>query len=204
MASSVTVQSRDADFSRLALPLLPVIARIARLLARDEADADDLVQETYLRAFRYWHTFDTSTDCRLWLSAICRNVLHDQRRRKKREDAVEDEELETLAAVQAHKAARAVGLEDMYERLDLGPAIVSAIRMLDPVFREAVVLSDVDGMSYQEIASALGVPVGTVRSRLYRGRRQLQQALMAYALDAGFGQNPSRSSAAAKRDLEHD
>jgi RNA polymerase sigma-70 factor, ECF subfamily len=204
MASSVTAQSRDADFSRLALPLLPVIARIARVLARDEADADDLVQETFLRGYRYWHTFDTSTDCRLWLSAICRNALHDLRRRKKREEAVEDEELETLAAVQAHKAARAVGLEDMYERLDLGPAIVTAIRMLDPVFREAVVLSDVDGMSYDEIATALGIPVGTVRSRLYRARRQLQQALMAYALDAGFGQNPSRPSAAAKRDLKHD
>lgn len=75
----------------------------------------------------------------------------------------------------------------MYARIDLGPAIRDAIARLEPVFREVVVMSDVEGFSYEEIATALEIPIGTVRSRLYRGRRRLQEGLMVYALDAGFG-----------------
>lgn len=195
-------KGRDAEFSAIALPLLPTITRVARALTRDEADADDVVQETYLRAYRYWHTFDQATDCRLWLSAICRNALHDMRRRTRHEDAVEDAQLESLAAAQVHKAARAVGLEDMYDRLDLGPAILKAIGKLDPIFREIVVLSDIEDLSYEEIAVALDIPIGTVRSRLYRARRQLQEALMVYALDAGYGHSSSRArqGATSERD----
>lgn len=197
--------TRDAEFSAIALPLLPVITRIARALTHDQADADDVVQETFLRAYRYWHTFDQATVCRVWLSAICRNVLHDMRRRTRHEDAVDDSQLESLAAVQVHKAARAVGLEDMYDRLDLGPAILKAISKLDPIFGEIVVLSDIEGMSYDEIAGALDIPIGTVRSRLYRARRQLQEALMVYALDAGYGRPSSRArkGATSERDTKH-
>jgi RNA polymerase sigma-70 factor (ECF subfamily) len=75
----------------------------------------------------------------------------------------------------------------MYSRLDLGPAIKKAIAMLEMPFRDVVVMSDVEGFSYEEIAESLGIPIGTVRSRLYRARRQLQEALMVYALDAGYG-----------------
>ena len=86
--SGSDASGREVEFAALALPLLPAISRIARALARDESDADDLVQETYLRAYRYWHTFDKATDCRVWLSTICRNALHDMRRRARHEDAV--------------------------------------------------------------------------------------------------------------------
>jgi RNA polymerase sigma-70 factor, ECF subfamily len=181
-----TATTRHAEFTALALPHLDAVARVARALSGNAADADDLVQETFLRAFRYWHTFDQGTDCRRWLAAICRNVLYDQRRREAHECAVEESELESLAAVRVHKAAVAAGLGDMYARLDLGPAIVKAIAELEPVFREVVVLSDMEGLSYEETAAALEVPVGTVRSRLYRARRQLQQMLLVYALDAGY------------------
>lgn len=74
----------------------------------------------------------------------------------------------------------------MYSRLDLGPAIQAAIEQLDTSFRDVVVLSDVEGFSYEEIAEMLGIPLGTVRSRLFRARRQLQESLMVYAIDAGF------------------
>ena len=189
--------ARDAAFAAVALPLLPTITRVARALTGNESDADDLVQETFLRAYRYWHTFEAGTDCRLWLSTICRNALRDMRRRTAREDVVEDLELESLAAVRAHKAARAAGLEDMYTRLDLGPAILRELGRLEPIFREIVVLSDIEGRSYEEIAVYLDIPVGTVRSRLYRGRRRLQETLMAYALDAGFA-----TAEAARKDGE--
>jgi RNA polymerase sigma-70 factor (ECF subfamily) len=179
--------SRDSEFTATALPLLPLVKRVALALARDESDADDVVQETFLRAYRHWHTFEKGSDCRKWLNAICRNVWYDLRRKQRTNVAVEDDELESLAAVDVHGAAVSAGLGDMYSRIDLGPAIMRAIGMLDPVFREVVVLSDLEEFSYEEIAVALDIPIGTVRSRLYRGRRHLQEALMVYALDAGYG-----------------
>jgi RNA polymerase sigma factor (sigma-70 family) len=86
----------------------------------------------------------------------------------------------------AHDAARVAGVDDMYARLDLAPAIQAAIDQLDTNFRDVVVLGDVEGFSYEEIAEMLGIPLGTVRSRLFRARRQLQESLMVYAIDAGF------------------
>jgi RNA polymerase sigma-70 factor (ECF subfamily) len=184
---------KSADFTALALPHLPAVARLARAVARDYSEADDLVQETFLRAYKYWHTFDRSTDCRRWLATICRRVLYDLRRREQSLDVVDDAELESLAAARVHNAAKSAGLGDMYARIDLGPAIMKAIAALDPVFREVLVLSDVEGFSYEEIAVALDVPIGTVRSRLYRARRHLQEALMVYALDAGYGVTGTKS-----------
>jgi RNA polymerase sigma-70 factor, ECF subfamily len=180
--------SSDREFAVIALPLLPEVARVARALVRDPSDADDLVQETFLRAYRYWHTFERGTDCRRWLSQICRNVLSDSLRRGRLETAVEDAELESIAAARIHKAAIAAGLGDLYARIDLGPAILAAIAKLDPIFREIVILSDIEELSYEEIAAQLDIPIGTVRSRLYRARRHLQEDLMIYALDAGFSQ----------------
>lgn len=185
--SSTRSPSSDKEFAAIALPLLPDVARVARALVRDPSDADDLVQETYLRAYRYWHSFERGTDCRRWLTQICRNVLADSKRKGRLETAVEDAELESLAAIRIHKAAVAAGLGDLYSRIDLGPAILAAIAKLDPIFREIIVLSDVEDRSYEEIASQLDIPIGTVRSRLYRARRHLQEDLMTYALDAGFG-----------------
>jgi RNA polymerase sigma-70 factor (ECF subfamily) len=176
----------DTEFAATALPLLPYVVRVARALTRDEADADDLVQETFLRAYRSWHTFQPGTDCKRWLSQICRNLMVDDRRREQREMAFPAHELESLAAVEVHQQAQAAGVGDMYARMDLGPAILAAIATLDPIFRDVVVLSDVEDLSYAEIAGRLDVPVGTVRSRLYRARRQLQEQLLDYAVDAGL------------------
>lgn len=178
---------RDAEFARIALPLLPAVARVANALTRDAVDADDLVQETYLRAFRHWGTFDQSSDCKRWLSAICRNTFFAQQKRQRWVTAVgDDHELETFAAVNLHKLAREQGVEEMFARMDLGPAIQRAIEHLEPLYRDVVQLVDVQELRYEEAADALGVPVGTVRSRLYRARRQLQQVLMQYAVDAGL------------------
>lgn len=177
----------DADFGAVALPLLPVVARVAYALTREPSDADDLVQETYLRAFRKWSSFQKGSDCRRWLLTICRNAFRDRYRRARATEVVADVELESLAAAQLHNAARDAGVADMYSRLDLGPAIVAAIADLEPVFRETVILCDVEGFSYEDAADTLGVPIGTIRSRLYRARRALQQSLMRFAIDAGYG-----------------
>ena len=184
--------SRDTEFARIALPLLPAVARVARALTHDAADADDLVQETYLKAFRHWATFDQGGDCRRWLSAICRNTFFAQRSRQQWLTAVgDDHELETFAAVSLHKLAREKGVEDMFARLDLAPAIRRAIAALDPTFRDVVQLVDVEELRYEEAADVLGIPIGTVRSRLYRARRLLQTALVDYASDANYASAPS-------------
>jgi len=191
----VSATSRDADFAAVALPLLGAVARIARAITDDASDAEDLVQETFLRAYRSWHTFVPGTDCLRWLATICRNQRIDQGRRERHEEIVDDVEVESLAAARLHKATVQAGVGDLYTRIDLGPAIARAISQLDPAFREVVMLSDVDGLSYEEISTCLGIPIGTVRSRLYRARRQLQEMLLAYAVDAGFANVPAQQAA---------
>ncbi|MEO7455983.1 MAG: sigma-70 family RNA polymerase sigma factor [Gemmatimonadaceae bacterium] len=179
--------TRDEEFARIALPLLPVVARVAQALTHDAVDAEDLVQDTYLKAYRHWNTFVPGSDCRRWLSAICRNTFYAQRARQRWVTAVgDDQELETFAAVTLHNLARERGVEDMFARVDLSPAIAQAIAALDPVYRDVVRLVDVDDLRYEEAAEVLDIPIGTVRSRLYRARRQLQQSLLDFAIDAGF------------------
>lgn len=186
-STAESIQQRDREFAAATLSWMPNVKRYALSLTRNESDADDIVQETYLRAHRYWDSFEAGSDCRKWLLTICRNVFATSFQRSLRSVTADDDELESLAAAHGHNAARAAGVDDMYSRLDLGPAIQNAIERLDPVFREVVVLSDVEGFSYEEIAGTLGIPLGTVRSRLFRARRHLQESLMEYAIDAGFG-----------------
>lgn len=184
--SAAASATRDREFAEVALPHLPALGRVALALTGNEADADDLVQETFLRAYKHWSTFQPGSDARRWLSTIARNAFLEQRRREARSTAVEDQELESLAAARIHNQARASGVDHMFTRLDLGPAISSAIAALEPMFRDVVILADVEGFKYDEVAEALSIPIGTVRSRLYRARRQLQEALLQYAIDAGF------------------
>lgn len=181
---------RTADFDAVALPHLPAVARVARALARDAADADDLVQETYLRALKHWHTFVPGSDCKRWLATICRNVFLAQQQRATVVTAVEDETLEAFASADGHRAARAAGLEELFDRLDLGPAIRRALEALDPIFRDVVALYDIEGFTYDEIAELLAIPLGTVRSRLYRARRLLQESLITHAIDRGLAAAP--------------
>jgi len=178
----------------VALPHLPAVARVARALTRDPSDADDLVQETFLRALRHWDTFVAGSDCKRWLATICRNTHFAQRRREEVVTAVEDDALEALGAADPHRSARAVGLNDLFDRFDLGPAIRREIEALAPAFRDVVTLYDIEGFSYDEIAELLSIPVGTVRSRLYRARRLLQEALIAHAVDSGYASAPSPKS----------
>ncbi|HET7189437.1 MAG TPA: sigma-70 family RNA polymerase sigma factor [Gemmatimonadaceae bacterium] len=177
-----------SSFERLTMPHLPVIARFARSLTRDAAAADDLVQETYLRALRGWHTFRDGSDARRWLFAICHHAfLRDvQRADVYVQPPDDDPELESLETAVAHWRAQQSGLADAAERLDLGQAINRAMGTLSPHYRTVVVLVDVEGQTYEEAAEVLGVPIGTVRSRLFRARRMLQDLLFDYARDAGF------------------
>jgi RNA polymerase sigma-70 factor (ECF subfamily) len=189
----VSDTERDASFDAAVLAALPHVVRFARSLAHDEALADDLVQETYLRAYRSWSTFKPGADARRWLFTICRNVYLRQRERESRvvDTSGEDAELESLAAAVEHGAADRSGLGDLLDRIEVGPAIRAALAAVPEVYRTAVVLVDVEGESYETAAEILGVPVGTVRSRLFRARRLLQQSLFTHAVDAGILRTPA-------------
>lgn len=177
-----------AAFERLALPHLSAVSRFAWSLTRERSQADDLVQETYLRALRGWHTFRTDGDARRWLFAICHHAfLRSLQREALYVEAPEDDpELESLATAMAHSRAQRAGTLEAMDQADLGEAINRALDALSPRYRAAVVLVDVEGQSYEQAAEVLGVPTGTVRSRLFRGRRLLQDLLFEYAHDAGF------------------
>ena len=182
----------DADlrFEREALPWLDDVYRFALSLSRNEAEAEDIVQETFLRAYRSWHTYQPGSDARRWLFTICRNVFLRMRERGRRQVEAEDGDVEALAAVREQESARRDGVDELLTRIDLAPAISNALDQLQEPFRSAVVLVDVEDQSYEAAAEVLGVPIGTVRSRLFRGRRLLQQMLLDYARDAGFAASP--------------
>ena len=184
---------RDANFDATVLAALPHVVRFARSLAHDDALADDLVQETYLRAYRSWATFKPDADARRWLFTICRNVYLRHREREARvvDTSGEDAELESLAAASEHGQADRSGLGDLLDRIEVGPAIRDALAKVPEVYRTAAILVDVEGESYEAAAEILGVPVGTVRSRLFRARRLLQKSLFSYAVDAGIVREPS-------------
>ena len=173
-------------FDREALSLLPDVARYALSLTRDEPVADDLVQDTFLIAYQRWHQFTPGTECRAWLFTICRNRFYRVRQREERQVATQDAELESLAAAAVHASAANDGLVDVFERSVVLEAVDVAIAELAPAFREVAILVDVEDQSYASAAQILGVPIGTVRSRLFRARRILQEKLLSHARDAGM------------------
>lgn len=179
-------QPTEAEFRAEALRWLPNVSRYARLLTRDKADADDLAQETFLRAYVSWTTFRPGSDCRKWLFTICRHLFLRARQRESRIVSVEDPETDLQRTAELYWEVAASGLEDLFARIDLGPALERGMHGMQPEYREVVILVDVEDYSYADAAEALGVPVGTVRSRLFRGRRLLQEALIEHARDIGL------------------
>lgn len=185
---------KDRLFQEEALRWLPEVTRFALSLTRNEADGDDLVQETFLRAYRGWDGYIPGTECRGWLFTICRNVFLRHRRRESRQVQCDDPELEALAAAAVHASAQQSGYGDLFAQIDLSEAVERALAQLPDGFREVVILVDVEDQSYETASQVLGVPIGTVRSRLFRGRRLLQESLLMYARDAGIAPAGGESS----------
>jgi RNA polymerase sigma-70 factor (ECF subfamily) len=178
--------ARDREFEREALPWVDDVYRFALSLTRDAVDAEDVVQDTFLRAYKSWHTYVPGSDCRRWLFTICRNVfLRSLERRSLTVDLGETEN-EALANGVAYREASHDTTDALVSRLDLGPAIERALAKLPEPFQSTLVLVDVEDQPYETAATILGIPVGTVRSRLFRGRRLMQEMLMTYAQDAGY------------------
>ena len=176
---------RRDDFERVALPVAPALYRTAHRLSRRPEDAKDLVQETFLRAYRTFDNFREGTNVKAWLFTIMYSIVANRWRAERRapdEVAVDDMESRFGAAI----ASTDRGPEQsLLARLDAAPEVDRALRDLPDAQRATVLLVDVEELTYEEAAAALDCPVGTVRSRLARGRKQLFVTLTEYARRTG-------------------
>ncbi len=180
-----------ADFHEEALPHMDAVFRFGLRLSGSRDQAEDLVQETFLRAFRSWEKYTPGTQCKSWLFTICRNVFLRQRERGQRHDEIVSENVdrssgpfEVVNPVWV-KAVKADPEGDFFDSI-VDEVVLGHIQDLPEDYKTAVILSDLEGLSYQEIADMMDVPVGTVKSRLFRGRRILQKVLYDYAVSEGY------------------
>jgi RNA polymerase sigma-70 factor (ECF subfamily) len=179
-ARRIAAEARDrARFEDEALALADQVYRVARRLVGSREEAEDLVQETYARAFRSWRSFTPGTNMRAWLLRILTNLNVDRGRRIQR--SPQTQPLEEGDYYLANKVASAAGeealeQEQVVERMSQD-SIVHALAEIQPQFRDVVVLVDIGDFTYADAAQILDVPIGTVMSRLHRGRRALKQKL---------------------------
>jgi RNA polymerase sigma-70 factor (ECF subfamily) len=181
---ALSPDERRAGFEEEALVHLDALYRVALRLTGNASDAEDLVQETMLRAYRSWERYTRGTNAKGWLLTILRHLFINEYRRKSRHpETVDVDTIEAFALFQEVQEADPQGA--FFDRI-VDEEVQRAVDQLPDAFREAVTLSDVEGLSYEEVAKVLDVPVGTVKSRLYRGRRLLQAKLYEYAVSMGY------------------
>jgi RNA polymerase sigma-70 factor (ECF subfamily) len=188
IATPETDAERSSRFETEALAYLDQLYGAALRMTRNPTDAEDLVQETFAKAYASFHQFTPGTNLKAWLYRILTNTFINSYRKKQRQPQSSGSEVEDwqLARAEAHTSTGLRSAET--EALDRMPhsAVTDAMNALAPDFRLAVYLADVEGFSYKEIAEIMGTPIGTVMSRLNRGRNQLRVSLADFAREHGL------------------
>ena len=182
-------QPRSWDFEAVAMPFVDSLYNTAYRMARNSEDAEDLVQETYLKAYKYYDKFQEGTNLKAWLFKILKNTFINSYRKRQQAPPESDfseieDSFESLVSEEVTRKSKSPEEEFLANVLD--EDIQQALVALPDDFRMVVLLADLEGFSYKEIAEILGVPVGTVMSRLYRGRRLLESAMLKYAREHGY------------------
>lgn len=181
----------QADFANDAMQYAPQLYSAAMRMTRNRADAEDLVQEAYLKGYRSFHTFTEGTNLRAWLFRILTNTYINKYRRKQR--SFDESDLGDIEDLYLYKRMGtfedpSIGRSAEESLMDMLPdaEVKQALENLPENFRMPVILADIQGFAYKEIAEILDIPIGTVMSRLHRGRKQMQKALHDYAIERGL------------------
>lgn len=209
MAKQIVGHERGWNFEAAAMPFVDALYNTAFRMTRNAEDAEDLVQETYLKAYKYYDKFEVGTNFKAWLFKIMKNTfINNYRKRQQVPPQSDFADIEESFESQVVDEARRIKdpEEELLENV-LDEDLQRAIDELPPDYRMVVLLADLEGFSYKEIADILEVPVGTVMSRLYRGRRLLEAAMLKYARDQGYlrdGAEPAKMRSRPKEDRKDD
>ncbi|MBK8552386.1 MAG: sigma-70 family RNA polymerase sigma factor [Ignavibacteria bacterium] len=181
------LKQRKLDFDAEAMPHMNLLHNYAYKITGNQLDADDLLQETFLRAFRFFDKFEKGTNCKAWLFRIMKNLFINKYRKNQKEPGkVDYGEIENFFDnIRSEKIDSTDLQEKVFSNL-LDDEMTNALNSLQDDFKTVVILCDLEGLSYEEIADFVQCPIGTVRSRLHRGRKMLQQKLYDYAKQRGY------------------
>ena len=178
------------EFQETAVPHMDALFNFALRMTGDSDEANDLIQETYMRAFRFWEKFEKGTNCKAWLYRILKNTyINSYRRDTKGPEKVDYEDVENFYENVKPSHTEDSHLErEIFDNL-LDDEVSRAIDSLPEEFRTVIILSDIEGFTYEEIADFIDCPVGTVRSRLHRARKMMFTKLYKYAAKKGYLNN---------------
>ena len=187
MASEDTINKQDQIFEKEFLPQIDALYTFAYHLTYDEDDANDLVQETYLKAYRFIDRYIEGTNAKAWLFKILKNAFINQyRKQSKQPTKVDFEEIVSFHDEENTTFSGYLDLrEEMFEHM-IGDEVTNAINALPVDFRVVILLCDIEGFTYEEISKIVNIPIGTVRSRLHRARNMLKERLKEYAQKHGY------------------
>jgi RNA polymerase sigma-70 factor, ECF subfamily len=200
----LAVRQKRNEFERQALVHVDALFGAAYRLTRNARDAEDLVQDSLLRAYKFWDSFQQDSNCKAWLLRIVTNTFINEYQRRKRSREVLDAataEQDATDGVLVHAAAHDRQSPDQaLMQASVSDDVQRALDQLPDDFRTAVILCDMQGLSYKEIAEIMETPVGTVMSRLFRGRKLLAKALREFAVAEGYVKEEDENSAVTKTD----
>ena len=181
---------KQQDFRAEMIPHLDALYNFALRLTTDPTDAEDLVQDTIVKAFRFFNSYEKGTNAKAWLFRILKNsYINNYRKKSKQPYQVDYDEVSTYYETVRSEQSDTTDMEDIMYRELLDDQVTRALEKLPEDFRTVVLLCDVEGFTYEEIANMLDVPIGTIRSRLHRGRNLLRAALMEYADQKGYNRD---------------